>query len=169
MTSSADQLPALAQCAYRIRRYALRMGEVQGQGYIGQALGWADVLAVAYGHALNFRPQDPKWEGRDRFLLSHGHYAIAFYAALIEARIIPEEELETYGSDDSRLPMSGMVSPTSVRGVQAMRSKTSRLRRRLTSSSAPPSTYSNTKRGTRRIATRRSSSMVLARRKSPPA
>lgn len=112
MTSSPDQLPALAQCAYRIRRYALRMGEVQGQGYIGQALGWADVLAVAYGHALNFRPQDPKWEGRDRFLLSHGHYAIAFYAALIEARIIPEEELETYGSDDSRLPMSGMVTYT---------------------------------------------------------
>jgi len=112
MTSSADQLPALAQCAHRIRRYALRMGEVQGQGYIGQALGWADVLAVAYGHALNFRPQDPKWEGRDRFLLSHGHYAIAFYAALIEARIIPEQELETYGSDDSRLPMSGMVTYT---------------------------------------------------------
>lgn len=112
MTSSADQLPALAQCAYRIRRYALRMGEVQGQGYIGQALGWADVLAVAYGHALNFRPQDPKWEGRDRFLLSHGHYAIAHYAALIEAGVIPESELETYGSDDSRLPMSGMVTYT---------------------------------------------------------
>ena len=35
--------------AYRIRRYALRMGEVQGQGYIGQALGMADILAVAYG------------------------------------------------------------------------------------------------------------------------
>jgi transketolase len=102
----------VSERAYRIRRYALRMGEVQGQGYIGQALGYADVLAVAYGHAMNFRPGDPKWEGRDRFLLSHGHYAIAFYAALIEARIIPEEELETYGSDDSRLPMSGMATYT---------------------------------------------------------
>jgi transketolase len=112
MTSSTDKLPALAQCAHRIRRYALRMGEVQGQGYIGQALGWADVLAVAYGHALNFKPEDPEWEGRDRFLLSHGHYAIAHYAALIEAKIIPEEELETYGSDDSRLPMSGMATYT---------------------------------------------------------
>ena len=112
MTSSTDQLPALAQCAHRIRRFALRLGEVQGQGYIGQALGWADVLAVAYGHALNFKPEDPQWESRDRFLLSHGHYAIAFYAALIEARIIPEEELETYGSDDSRLPMSGMATYT---------------------------------------------------------
>jgi transketolase len=102
----------LRESAYRIRRYALRMGEVQGQGYIGQALGWADVLAVAYCHALNLRPDEPEWEDRDRFLLSHGHYAIAFYAALIEAGIIPESELETYGSDDSRLPMSGMASYT---------------------------------------------------------
>jgi transketolase len=107
-----DKLSALADRAYRIRRYALRMGEVQGQGYIGQALGMADILAVAYGHALTLRPDDPEWEGRDRFLLSHGHYAIAFYAALIEAGILPEEELETYGGDDSRLPMSGMATYT---------------------------------------------------------
>jgi transketolase len=107
-----NQLAALAQRAYRIRRFALRMGEVQGQGYIGQALGWADVLATAYCHALNLRPQEPEWEGRDRFLLSHGHYAIAHYAALIEAGIIVESELETYGSDDSRLPMSGMAAYT---------------------------------------------------------
>jgi transketolase len=113
MTASTKAaLSQLAQRAYRIRRYALRMGEVQGQGYIGQALGYADVLAVAYGHALNLRPEEPEWEGRDRFLLSHGHYAIAFYAALIEAGVIPESELETYGSDDSRLPMSGMASYT---------------------------------------------------------
>ena len=102
----------LAQHAYRIRRYALQMGEVQGQGYIGQALGLADMLAVAWCHAMNIRPDDPEWEGRDRFLLSHGHYAIALYAALIEAGVLPEEELETYGSDDSRLPMSGMATYT---------------------------------------------------------
>ena len=108
MTSIAS----LQDSAHRIRRYALRMGEVQGQGYIGQALGLADVLAVAYGHAMTFRPEDPDWDGRDRFLLSHGHYAIAHYAALIEAGLLSEEELETYGSDDSRLPMSGMASYT---------------------------------------------------------
>lgn len=107
-----DKLSALADCAYRIRRFALRMGEVQGQGYIGQALGMAEILAVAYGHALKYRADDPEWEGRDRFLLSHGHYAIAFYAALIEAGIVPEDELETYGGDDSRLPMSGMATYT---------------------------------------------------------
>lgn len=112
MTVSQEKLAEIARCAWRIRRYAVRMGEVQGQGYVGQALGYADVLAAAYGHALNFRPDDPTWDGRDRFLLSHGHYAIAFYAALIEAGIVPESELETYGSDDSRLPMSGMATYT---------------------------------------------------------
>lgn len=112
MNPELDDLSSVAKRAYRIRRYALRMGEVQGQGYVGQALGYADVLAVAYSHAMKFRPQEPEWEGRDRFLLSHGHYAIAHYAAMIEAGILPESELETYGSDDSRLPMSGMATYT---------------------------------------------------------
>jgi transketolase len=104
--------PSLAERAYHIRRHALRMGAVQGQGYIAQALGVADILAVAYFHAMHYRPEDPEWEGRDRFLLSNGHFAIALYAALLEAGIIPEDELETYGGDDSRLPMSGMASYT---------------------------------------------------------
>jgi transketolase len=88
------------------------MGEVQGQGYIAQALGIADVLAVAYFHALRYRPTDPLWEQRDRFFLSIGHYGIALYAALIEAGVLPREELDTYGTDDSRLPMSAMASYT---------------------------------------------------------
>jgi transketolase len=103
---------SLAQRAFNIRRHALRMGQVQGQGYVGQALGAADLLAVSYFHALRYQPQDPGWEDRDRFYLSIGHYAIALYAALIEAEIIPLDELETYGSDDSRLPMSGMAAYT---------------------------------------------------------
>lgn len=103
---------SLERRAWNIRRNAVRMGEVQGQGYVGQALGIADVLAVSYFHALDYRPEDPEWEGRDRFVLSIGHYAIALYAALIEAGILPEEEIETYGMDDSRMPMSGMASYT---------------------------------------------------------
>ena len=112
MTDAILSNTSLAERAYRIRRHALRMGEVQGQGYVGQALGIADVLAVAYFHALRLRADDPHWEGRDRFLLSIGHYAIALYAVLIEAGIIPEVELDSYGADESRLPMSGMASYT---------------------------------------------------------
>lgn len=113
-TPVIDNMPVrqLAERAYHIRKHALRMGAVQGQGYVGQALGVADVLAVSYFRALTYKADAPEWEGRDRFLLSIGHYAIALYAALIEAKIIPFEERETYGSDESRLPMSGMASYT---------------------------------------------------------
>lgn len=104
--------PSLQQRAYNIRRHALIMGQVQGQGYIGQALGAADLLAVSYFHALRYRADDPDWEQRDRFYLSIGHYAIALYAALLEAGILPLDERETYGADDSRLPMSGMAAYT---------------------------------------------------------
>ena len=86
LTYPADTLLSvseLADTARAIRRNALLMGEVQGQGYIAQALGIADVLAVAYFHALRYRPADPAWEERDRFFLSIGHYGIALYAALI--------------------------------------------------------------------------------------
>ncbi|WP_078888799.1 transketolase [Streptomyces sclerotialus] len=111
-TDRTQRVSALHDAAHRIRRHALDMGEVQGQGYIGQALGVADVLAVAYKDVLNYRPDEPTWPERDRFLLSIGHYAIALYAALAEAGILDVEELSTYGSDDSRLPMSGMASYT---------------------------------------------------------
>ena len=109
---SVERVERIRAAAYRIRHHALNMGEVQGQGYVGQALGAADMLAAVYGEQLNYRAEDPHWEGRDRFLLSTGHYAIGHYAALAEAGIVPVAELETYGSDDSRLPMSGMSTYT---------------------------------------------------------
>ena len=98
--------------AQSIRRTALEMGKVQGQGYIAQALDVADILAVAYFHAMTHRPDDPEWEGRDRFYLSIGHYAIALYAALIEAGVVARDEIGNYGGDDSPLPMSGMATYT---------------------------------------------------------
>ncbi|HEX2247334.1 MAG TPA: transketolase [Arthrobacter sp.] len=110
--ATASRKDRVEAAAYRIRHYALNMGEVQGQGYVGQALGAADMFAAVYADQLRYRAEDPEWEGRDRFLLSTGHYAIGHYAALAEAGIVPVAELDTYGSDDSRLPMSGMSTYT---------------------------------------------------------
>lgn len=103
---------SLQMHAHNIRRYALLMGEVQGQGYIAQALGISDVLSVMYFHSMKYKADDPRWEQRDRFFLSNGHFAIAAYALFIEAGILPADEYETYGSDNSRLPMSGMAQYT---------------------------------------------------------
>lgn len=112
LTVDTGRRQKVAAAAYRMRHHALNMGEAQGQGYVGQALGAADMLASVYADQLRYRPNDPKWEERDRFLLSTGHYAIGLYAALAEAGIVSVDELDTYGCDDSRLPMSGMASYT---------------------------------------------------------
>ncbi|MER8907007.1 transketolase [Mesorhizobium sp. M0018] len=110
---SAD-IGALERKATRLRRHMLTMARGQGQGYIGQGLGIADVLAALYFHELRYDPQNLVWPDRDRFLLSTGHYSIALWAALAEAGIIPVEELTTYGADNSRLEMSTLDTTPGV-------------------------------------------------------
>ncbi|MER8810861.1 transketolase [Mesorhizobium australicum] len=106
---SAD-IGALERKATQLRRHMLTMARGQGQGYIGQGLGIADVLAALYFHEMRYDPHNLAWPDRDRFLLSTGHYSIALWAALAEAGILPVEELVTYGADDSRLEMSSLDS-----------------------------------------------------------
>ncbi|PBB25231.1 MULTISPECIES: transketolase [unclassified Mesorhizobium] len=110
---SAD-IGALERKAIRLRRHMLTMARGQGQGYIGQGLGIADVLAALYFHELRYDPHNLAWADRDRFLLSTGHYSIALWAALAEAGIIPVEELATYGADNSRLEMSTLDTTPGV-------------------------------------------------------
>ncbi|WP_214470194.1 transketolase [Mesorhizobium sp. dw_380] len=110
---SAD-IGALERKAELLRRHMLTMARGQGQGYIGQGLGIADVLAALYFHELRYDPDNLDWPDRDRFLLSTGHYSIALWAALAEAGIIPVEELTTYGADNSRLEMSTLDTTPGV-------------------------------------------------------
>jgi transketolase len=105
---------ALCARATNLRRHMLTMARTQGQGYIGQGLGIADALAALYFHELRYDPHALDWPGRDRFLLSTGHYSIALWAALAEAGILPLEELPTYGADNSRLEMSTLDSTPGV-------------------------------------------------------
>ena len=92
----------------------LTMARGPGQGYIGQGLGIADLLAALYFHELRYDPQNLAWPERDRFLLSTGHYSIALFAALAECGVIPLAELTTYGADDSRLEMSTLDTTPGV-------------------------------------------------------
>jgi len=107
-------IPALEARATNLRRHMLTMARGQGQGYIGQGLGIADVLAALYFHELRYDPARLDWPGRDRFLLSTGHYSIALWGVLAEAGIIPVDDLVTYGADDSRLEMSTLDTTPGV-------------------------------------------------------
>ena len=110
MTSANHPAPAdlatLAARARAIRRHIVTQARGKGQGYIAQGLGIADLLAVLYFRELRLDPDDPEWPGRDRFLLSTGHYSIGLYAALAERGWLAATELPTYGMAASRLPMS---------------------------------------------------------------
>jgi len=113
MTQSAsrntnDLAAAMAGRAKNLRRHMLRMARGQGQGYIGQGLGIADMMAVLYFSELRYSPDDLQRFDRDRFLLSTGHYSIALWAALAEAGILRHDELDSYGRDGSRLEMSAI-------------------------------------------------------------
>jgi len=110
---SAD-IGELKRRATNLRRHMLTMARGQGQGYIGQGLGMADVLAALYFHELRYDPANVAWPERDRFLLSTGHYSIVLWAALVEAGVLPFEELATYGADDSRLEMSTLDTTPGV-------------------------------------------------------
>jgi transketolase len=110
---SAD-IAALKARATNLRRHMLAMARGQGQGYIGQGLGIADLLAALYFHELRYDPQDVHWPERDRFILSTGHYSIALWATFAEAGIIPVEELATYGADGSRLELSTLDTTPGV-------------------------------------------------------
>jgi transketolase len=84
--------------------------------HVGAALSMADILAVLYGGVLSRRPGDPKWPGRDRFILSKGHGGAGAYAALAEAGFFPVDRLDTHCANGSSL--CGHFSHIDVPGAE---------------------------------------------------
>lgn len=102
--------------ARRIRMHAVRMCSKGKSSHIGSVLSVADILAVLYGNILNVKPDEPKWEGRDRFILSKGHSGAGVYAALAERGFFATEILDQHYQNGSIL--SGHVSHKGVPGVE---------------------------------------------------
>ncbi|SNS09387.1 transketolase [Anaerovirgula multivorans] len=84
----------LNQKATAIRRNIIEMLYEAGSGHPGGSLSATDILAVLYFHEMKIDVQNPKWEERDRFVLSKGHAAPVLYAALAEKGFFPKEELK---------------------------------------------------------------------------
>lgn len=96
------------QLAWKIRRHGVEMTHLSGGSHIGAIMSVADIMAVLYADVLKYDPKNPKWEGRDRFILSKGHAGASVYAALAENGFFEVEELKTHYQNGSRL--SGHVS-----------------------------------------------------------
>ncbi|MBP5427913.1 MAG: transketolase [Clostridia bacterium] len=93
----------LAEMANRVRIGILDGVYNAGCGHPGGSLSIAELLTYLYFKEMKIDPKKPKWEDRDRFVLSKGHTAPALYATLAERGFFPVEELKTLRRIDSRL------------------------------------------------------------------
>lgn len=94
---------ALREKAQEIRMRSLAAVYRAKSGHLGGSFSAAEMIAALYFHVLNVRPEQPAWEGRDRFVLSKGHAAPALYAALAMRGFFPLEDLDRLRMYDSHL------------------------------------------------------------------
>lgn len=95
-----------------IRSECIRMISKIGVGHVGGSLSIADVLSCLYGGAMNIDPQNPKWEDRDRLVLSKGHAGPALYAALGLKGYFPADMFDTLNQPPTNLPSHADMNRT---------------------------------------------------------
>src|SRR3989344_5917734 len=94
----------LKEIANAIRQDIIEMLVEAGSGHSAGPLGMTDVFTALYfGGVLKHDPKNPKWEERDRLVLSNGHICPVLYAALAHAGYFPKEELKTLRKLGTRL------------------------------------------------------------------
>ena len=98
---NAKELRVIAE---GIRLVTLQELEGFGSGHIGGAMSIVETLAVLYGSELRCDPSNPKWEDRDRLVLSKGHAGPALYATLSLKGFFPKEMLSELNQGGGRLP-----------------------------------------------------------------
>ena len=86
----------------------IRLGTIEAvysasSGHPGGSLSIAEILSYLYFVEMKIDPKNPKWEDRDRLVLSKGHTAPGLYAALAERGYFPKEDLKTFRQIDSYL------------------------------------------------------------------
>ncbi len=104
------------ELAWKIRRDAIEMTHLSNGSHIAAILSVADIIAVLYAKIMNYNPENPKLDTRDRIILSKGHAGAAIYSALAEEGFFDTEILKTHYANGSIL--SGHVSHKKVPGVE---------------------------------------------------
>lgn len=118
--SLENEDPLLAQIqdkAHWMRRRAMEMVFAKKLGHLGGDFSATDIVATLFFGVLNYDPKNPRWDDRDRFVMSKGHATGVLYTALCAAGYFPEEMLETYMGPASRL--NGHPNRNYLPGVEA--------------------------------------------------
>lgn len=93
----------LDERSLELRRTIVRMLAAGRRGHLGAAFSLVEILRVLYDDILRYRPEEPRWVGRDRFILSKGHGCLALYPLLAEKGFFPSEELWKFCKSDGLL------------------------------------------------------------------
>ena len=94
MTLYDDQtIQMLESKANLLRRHIIKMTFAAQSGHPGGSLSYADIVTALFFKVMRHRPSEPNWEDRDKFVLSKGHAAPVYYAALAESGYFPVEDL----------------------------------------------------------------------------
>ena len=97
------KLDELKSISSKIRIGIVESIAAAGSGHPGGSLSCADILTYLYFEEMNVKPEDPKWDARDRFVLSKGHAAPALYSTLANRGFFPVSDLITLRKIDSYL------------------------------------------------------------------
>ncbi len=110
--------PDLDEKARELRLEILEMTTRAGSGHPSSSWSATDIVTALYfGNVLRYRPDEPWWEDRDRFIMSKGHAAPLLYAALAHAGYFDIEELKRLREVDS--PVQGHPIQGMMPGVEA--------------------------------------------------
>lgn len=100
-----------------LRRTIVKVLQAAKRGHVGSAYSLIEILRVLYDDVLRYNPQNPKWAGRDRCILSKGHGCLALYVMLAEKGFFPESELWKCCAADGIL--GGHPDAGKVPGIEA--------------------------------------------------
>ena len=91
--------------AEKNRKRLVEIVQIAKAGHIGGGLSSMNMLTALYFKVMNLDPKNPKWEERDRFVMSKGHCVEALYSVLEHRGFITKELTDTYGQFDT--PLAG--------------------------------------------------------------
>ena len=100
-----DQIKNIENFALQVRRHILEMAVSAGadSAHFGGALSITEIVSTLFAYQMKIDKKNPKWEERDRFILSKGHACLVYYAALCEVGYISNNELKTFEKNDTNL------------------------------------------------------------------
>jgi len=105
VSTEDDKIKNIRDFAFRVRKNIVEMASSAGSSsaHFGGALSITEIVSTLFAYQMKIDRKNPKWEERDRFILSKGHACLVYYAALCEIGYISKDELKTFEKNDTNL------------------------------------------------------------------